>query len=385
VAIFGVANTGNKNVSPLQVAASMAAQGIATVAINPVGHGFGPSSTLTVRQNDGTAVTFSAGGRGIDQDGNGTIGNNEGLRAAAPRSILFFRDSIRQTVADLMQLTRVIEVGMDVDGDALPDLDPSRIFSFGQSLAGNYGTVFLAVEPAVKAGAFTAVGDPIANRQLGPDGRPVIGGLLNSRRPSLLNSPGVTLIGGVAVDGPRFHENMPLRDGTPLTVGLANGTTHVIQSPVTNTVPGAIAIQEVLENFEWASQAGSPVAYAPHLRKAPLAGVPVKPVIYLLASGDQSAPNPHTTAVLRAGELADHTILYRHNLAFAEVPGLPIDPHPFLVSVGNLAWRGIVLGVQEQIATFFTSDGTVVIHPEPSRFFEVPIQGPLPEDLNYIA
>jgi hypothetical protein len=31
-----------------------------------------------------------------------------------------------------------------------------------------------------------------------------------------------------------------------------------------------------------------------------------------------------------------------------------------------------------------SSDGETIIHPEPARFFEVPIQGPLPEDLNYI-
>jgi hypothetical protein len=39
-------------------------------------------------------------------------------------------------VVDLLQLVRVIEVGMDVDGDTVPDLDPSRIYYFGQSLGG---------------------------------------------------------------------------------------------------------------------------------------------------------------------------------------------------------------------------------------------------------
>jgi hypothetical protein len=44
----------------------------------------------------------------------------------------------------------------------------------------------------------------------------------------------------------------------------------------------------------------------------------------------------------------------------------------------------ICLGAQEQIATFFASDGKEIIHPEPARFFETPIDLPLPEDLNYI-
>lgn len=28
--------------------------------------------------------------------------------------------------------------------------------------------------------------------------------------------------------------------------------------------------------------------------------------------------------------------------------------------------------------------GQTIIHPEPARFFKVPIQGPLPEELNFI-
>ena len=47
-------------------------------------------------------------------------------------------------------------------------------------------------------------------------------------------------------------------------------------------------------------------------------------------------------------------------------------------------FKAIALGAQEQIAIFFASDGTDVIHPEPAKYFEVPIQGPLPEGLNYI-
>ena len=37
-----------------------------------------------------------------------------------------------------------------------------------------------------------------------------------------------------------------------------------------------------------------------------------------------------------------------------------------------------------QVAIFFTSDGALVIQPEPARFFEVPISVPPPEGLNYI-
>jgi hypothetical protein len=383
VAIFGHPNGGYKEDPSLSVASSMAARGLATLAINAVGHGFGPLGTLVVGRSVGGPVTFAAGGRGIDQDGDGLIAGNEGLSTAPPRDIVFFSDGIRQTVADLMQLVRVIEVGMDVDGDGQRDLDPSRISYFGQSFGANYGAVFLAVEPSVHAGVLTVAGDPLANRQLGA-GRAALGTLLESRQPSLVNSPGVTILSGRAVAPPLFHENLPLRDGIPLTVLLADGTTQVIQSPVINDMPGTTAIQEVLEHFEWVSQAGSPVAYAPYIRTAPLPGVPAKSVIFQFAKGDLGAPNPTTTAILRAGEFADRTLYYRHDLARTEIPSLPLNAHTFMVSTGVVSFRDISLGAQAQIATFFSSDGQTIVHPEPARFFEVPIQGPLPEELNYI-
>ena len=182
------------------------------------------------------------------------------------------------------------------------------------------------------------------------------------------------------------------RDGLPLSVRLADGTSHVIQSPVINTVAGAIEIQEVVKNTEWVGQPGSPVAYAPHLRRTPLVGVPAKSVIYQLARGDQSAPNPNTTAILRAGDFADRTTFYRHDLAFGEDSRLLKNPHQFALGFSGIAFisspiplqAAIGRGAQEQIARFFASDGQEIIHPEPARFFEVPIVLPLPEDLGFI-
>jgi hypothetical protein len=123
-------------------------------------------------------------------------------------------------------------------------------------------------------------------------GRPVLGAILQARVPSLINSLGLTSIDGVAVPGPYFNENMPLRDGVPLTVGLADGTTQVIRSPVVNTVVGAMALQEFFEHGEWAGMPGDAVAYAPHLRKDPLPGVPAKSVVIVVAKGDETVPNP---------------------------------------------------------------------------------------------
>ncbi len=384
IAIFGHGNFGNKNNS-LSVAATMASHGIATIAINAAGHGFGPLGTLTVNETNGDSVALSAGGRGIDQNGDHAIDGNEGMASAPPRTLLFFTDGVRQTVADLMQLVRVIQVGVDVDGDGTADLDASRIYYFGQSLGGNYGTVFLGVEPTVQTGVLNVPAGPIVeNRRLSSNARPVLGQLLSSRVPSLINAPGITRLGGRPVGPPHFNENFSLRDGIPLSVQLADGTAQIIQSPVINTVAGAMAIQEVVENNKWAGCSGDSVAYAPYLRKNPLVGVAAKSVIYQFAKTDQNAPNPNTTAILRAGNLADRATFYRHDVAYAEIPGLPTNPHPFLSTLQIEAARPIALAAQRQIAVFFETDGAEIIQPEPARFFEVPIHLPLPEDLNFI-
>jgi hypothetical protein len=147
-------------------------------------------------------------------------------------------------------------------------------------------------------------------------------------RRSVINAPGITSLGGVAVGPPQFNENFPLRDGIPLRIGLADGTSQDIQSPVINTVAGAMAIQQVVENIEWASESGDPVAYAPHLRKNPLAAVPAKSVVYQIAKGDKTVPNPVATALLRAGDLADRAMFYRHDLAFAPAVTGRSELHP---------------------------------------------------------
>jgi hypothetical protein len=306
---------------------------------------------------------------------------------------VFFSDGIRQTAADLMQLVRVIEVGIDVNGDGQADLDPSRIYYLGNSLGGGYGTVFLAVEPDVRAGALSAPVDPPALTQA-LQIRSFTGSLLGSRQPTLLNYPGITAIAGRTfpafppVGGQLypFDENKPLRNDSGFSVVLEDASTRFIQSPVINTVPGAMAIQDLFDRVEWVSQAGGPVAYASHLQKAPLAGVSAKPALYQIAKGDEAAPNPTTTAILRAGGFTQWTY-YLHDLYRSTLfPMLTTNPHTFAVSVTgvNANLRPISLGLQHQAAMFFLSDGNLIIQPEPSAYLELRNAGEWPEDFNYI-
>jgi Big-like domain-containing protein len=359
IAIFGHGFGSNKEAAPIVLAASLARQGIALVSINVVGHGQGPAGTFTVNTASG-AVVIPNGGRGIDQNGDGNIDTTEGSNAAAPRSLLGSTDALRQTAVDLMQLTRVIETGgIDVDGDGSGDFNPARIYYFGQSFGGIYGTMFLAIEPDVRVGVPNVAGGPtIEIVRLSPVFRPLFVGAAAAR--GLTNAPSPGLI----------NENFPLRD----------------EPPRINNVTGAMDIQRFMDNSEWAGHVGNPVSYAPHLRKNPLDGVPAKTLIFQNAKGDQTVPNPTNTAIIRAGDLADRWTFYRNDLAFAANPATPKNPHTFLTNVasGGLA-PTIALEAQAQIATFFASDGATMIDPDGAGvFFEVPIVPPLPEVTNFI-
>jgi hypothetical protein len=116
----------------------------------------------------------------------------------------------------------------------------------------------------VRAGVLMAPGRPsLEGSRLSPLGRPSLGVLLAARVPSLIN-----------LSGTSFDENLPLGD----------------QPPTINTVPGAMEIQELLDNFEWVGQAGDVVPYGAYLRRAPLEGVEPKSVIVQFARGDRPFP-----------------------------------------------------------------------------------------------
>src|SRR5262249_9162489 len=151
------------------------------------------------------------------------------------------------------QLVRAIQGGIDADNDGTADLDPSRIYYFGQSFGGIYGTIFLGVEPDVHAGVLNVPGGTQGDiARLSPNFRRLLALVLGARVPSALNG------------GPNgFTDNVPLRN----------------QPPVINAVAGAISIQTFLDYGNWLGQAGDPVSWAPFVRKSPLLGEAAKNVI----------------------------------------------------------------------------------------------------------
>ena len=363
VAIFGHGFGDNKNSSPFIVASSLARRGIATIAINVVGHGGGALGTLIVNRTAGAAVVLPAGGRGIDQDGNTTIDSTEGVNAVAPYTLISNRDGLRQTVIDLMQLVREIEVGMDVDGDGARDLDPARISYVGQSFGGIYGVKFLAVEPNVRLGVPNVPGGSIIEiARLSPAFRGLVTLSLLSRTPPLTNLPGFA-----------FNENIPLRNLPPRD----RHRSRCERDPAADRMVGV-------------GDAGG--QSRPRTRCTCARGrwraCRRRPSSSSTRAGDQTVPNPTTSAIIRAGALQDRTTAFRNDLAFAADPTFPKNPHTFLTRLPGLAPPGaaaVAIAAQDQIALFFASGGATVIDPDGAGpLFETPLSVPPWEDLAYI-
>jgi hypothetical protein len=108
-------------------------------------------------------------------------------------------------------------------------------------------------------------------------------------------------------------------------------------------------------------------------------------VIIQFARGDETVPNPTTSAILRAGQLASRATLFRNDLAFAHVPGYTVtNPHTFLTNVFVPVQAQFAFAAQAQIATFLASDGRTVIDPDGAGpYFETPTSI-VPEDLAYL-
>jgi uncharacterized protein (TIGR03437 family) len=330
VVIFGHGYTDSNFASPTAVAGNFAQAGFATVAINAFGHGYGPLSVVSLLEASGT-TDISAGGRGVDANGDNKIDSGEGCLTFSPPVGL--RDCLRQTVIDLEQLVHAIETGIDLDGDGSPDLDPSRIYYSGISLGAIYGTMLTALEPGVRASGLNAGGGTIVDiarwgKAFHSDGAQ----FLVANAASLLNR------------GNDFDEDYVLRDQPTKVV----------------TVSGAVPIQNYFERLEWLQVSGDPVGYAPHIRTSPLPGSTPKPAMWQFARGDQTVPNPMASNLVRGAGMQDSTVLYRHDLALTVAPSLGANPHAFLANITGGAGLAIANAAQRQIAGFLKSGGTSI-------------------------
>ncbi len=166
VVIFNHGITRNRT-DMLAISTTYASIGYAVIAIDQPLHGVGSASPFYIK---GTPFGPISNERTFDVDlVNNTTGapvpdqipDTSGTHFINLGSLLTSRDNNRQAQADLLQLVKNLSV-MDIDGDALPDFDVTKIAYTGQSL----GTINLipamALESTVNVGVLSVGGGAIA-------------------------------------------------------------------------------------------------------------------------------------------------------------------------------------------------------------------------------
>jgi len=281
-------------------------------------------------------AAIPAPGRGADTDGDGAISELENLRTPpqpAPAASIQLRDSLRQTALDTVALIAALRRGVP----GVPELSRARIGYYGQSLGGIYGTIAVALEPALDRAVLNVPGGPIVDIvRFSPGFRPLLAAELAARRPPVL-APGAEL-----------DEQLPLRGASPETAPTRT----------------ALAAQEVIARVAWLGRSGSPEAYAPRLRPAD--------TLLQAAYGDETVPNPTTDQIVRGGRLEPRTWVFRND----RTAGAAVNPHGFLIdptSPGNLAG-------QAQALAFLRTGRT--IDPDGAGAVFEPLRGDLLARLN---
>ena len=388
VAIYGHGLGDSQFGAPTYIASTLAKNGIATLAIEFPGQGFGPAGRVSITGVDGSVHTVLAPGRGTPSPTGGTIGSTDGCIALGAIGI---RDCGRQAAVDLAALVHAISV----TGGLGLNLDPSRVYYVGQSFGATVGTLFGAVEPAVGTLVLNGAGGTSTDiARLTITGRPLALAFLQSvNDPLLFNVPAQG-----APPEEYFHD--------------AFNDNYVFASPnpvaVMNDVPGAMQVQAAFEAPDWLGMTGDPLAFAPHLATSPLSGVPPKKTLLQFGFGDLEVSNPTESAVVKAaaGQNATSFLLFetasalQPSLLWVEdpaVPGLCILSHrilsnPTIFTPGNEAELTLALAEQQQTADFFVSKGRKVTDPNQylsapfapdDPLFETPIVS-LPEALNFL-
>ena len=192
-------------------------------------------------------VTFPAGGRGIDQDGNGTIDSTEGVNAAGAARSSRTATGCGRPCSTSMQLVRTCcSTASTSTATGRPTSSTSRIYYAGQSFGGIYGVELLGLEPTIRAGVPNVAGGPIVEiARLSPSFRPLVGIALITRDAVALQ-----------------------RRCRPTLVELQRE--HAAPRPAARRRHGARRVGDpgLLDNSEWAQQSGNPDGWAPLIHDA---------------------------------------------------------------------------------------------------------------------
>jgi hypothetical protein len=354
VAIYGHGLGDNQFGAPTYIASTLAQFGIATLAFEITGHGYGQGGVVNVTGSNGVQ-TVSTPGRGILLPGNTAIGPSDGCILPGALAV---RDCGRQTAIDLSALVQTIR---ETNGLGF-GLNPSQIYYVGQSFGGTYGTLFHATEPNERIAVLSGAGGTSVDvARLAITGRPLAIEYLASINPALLN-----VDAGIAPPEPYFHDdfndNYVFRD----------------MPPVTNSIAGAMAIQAAFEAADWLGMVGDPLSFAPHLKTSPLSGVRAKATLFQFGYGDLEVPNPTESAVIRAANAQSSAWFFRFDNAsqidprllpvtMPSVAPLPILPHRILSNPTIFEYpyeTPLSLADQAQAGLFFLSGGALSLDPD---------------------
>jgi hypothetical protein len=331
-----------------------ASRGILTIATDPAGHGFGQHSTTTVTSN-GVATKFLSYGRGRDLDGDGKIGDGlndgvgptghfprHGAELPSRKPVDGLQSGLIQTVVDNMALGRALKAGLTIPGVGKNLVDPKRIYYYGISFGGIYGTMLMGTDPLFHRGLMNVPGGPIVDIARLSSFRGDLADAIRRSHPNLLN-------GGPGLNG--FTEDLPLR----------NEPSEVIKHH------GAAALQETFAASDWYERSGSPETFAPRIRLRPDRAWAHNPkqVAFQTAYADGTVPNPTAGTLYRAGQLFDRVVYYRNDKS----PTYSSDPHGWLADP-TLAGRS---SGQQQLVQFLSTGQLTNTNPD---WLEVPIANP---------
>ncbi|HET8547980.1 MAG TPA: hypothetical protein VFL57_08250 [Bryobacteraceae bacterium] len=170
----------------------------------------------------------------------------------------------------------------------------------------------------------------------------VLWGLLIGAATAFAQSP-LTVVSAASYTAPVARGSLAVVFGT----GLAN-------DPHTAAALGGTTVQIIdsQNTRHRAELTGDPVAFA-----RALAG---RKLLFQIARGDQTVPNPASSNLIRAAGAIGSAVLYRHDIARSVSTGLAENPHAFLVDIRSIPAIAVALAAQGQIAGFFAADGSAI-------------------------
>lgn len=228
------------------------------------------------------------------------------------------RDNFRQTVADLLQLRRMIENASEPPFDVI---DKSRVHYMGISLGGIMGTLFMGYDPDVQVGMLSVPGGGLPNIV----NSPAIGDLLK---------PLIALTYQIQLSDPNF----------PAFLHRFN------------------------QLAQWSLDAGDPINTAPVILdpERALPGVPTKRILVHEGVVDTVVPNETTDALALAMGLPNANTT-RGCLLPAGCSGIwrfVMADYGFNAESGH-GVTGTVPQAMQQATQFLLSDGTQIVNAEP--------------------